>query len=156
MQKKILVSTRKGLFELAKGRTSWAVKDSHFLGDNVIIRTYYRYYHDTWGLSAHTASIEVPIKITPFFSVSPYYRYYVQTAVNYFAPYSTHTKQETYYTSNYALSAFSSQFFGAGIRIAPPGGIGGKTFNSLEIRYGHYTQTTDLSSNVVSVAFKFK
>ena len=37
MQKRILVSTRKGLFELAKRGITWAVKDAHFLGDNVTI-----------------------------------------------------------------------------------------------------------------------
>jgi hypothetical protein len=37
MQKRILVSTRKGLFELAKGRSGWAVKDESFLGDNVTL-----------------------------------------------------------------------------------------------------------------------
>ena len=37
MQKRILVSTRKGLFELAKRGTGWSVKDAHFLGDNVTL-----------------------------------------------------------------------------------------------------------------------
>src|SRR5207342_2358392 len=53
---------------------------NYFLGDRIIFRTYYRYYHDDWGLNAHTAEIETPIKITPFFSISPFYRYYTQTA----------------------------------------------------------------------------
>jgi hypothetical protein len=105
---------------------------------------------------SHTASLEVPVKITPFFSVSPFYRYYVQTAVNYFAPYEKHTAADTYYSSNYSLSAFSSQFFGAGIRLAPPKGIFGSKLNTLEIRYGHYTQTTDLVSDIVSLNLKFK
>ncbi len=129
---------------------------NYFLGDNIIIRSYYRFYIDNWGLKSHTAGVEVPIKITPFFSVSPFYRYYVQTAVSYFAPYKSHTLQDQYYTSNYALSAFSSQFYGAGLRLAPPGGILGTGFNSLEIRYGHYAQTTDLVSDVISLNLKFK
>ena len=37
MQKNIFVSTRKGLFELAKTRSSWSVKATHFLGDNVTL-----------------------------------------------------------------------------------------------------------------------
>lgn len=131
------------------------VRLNYFLGDNIIIRGYYRFYADNWGMISHTANIEVPVKITPFFSVSPFYRYYVQTAANYFAPYEKHTAADQYYTSNYALSSFSSQFFGAGIRIAPPKGILGN-LNMLEIRYGHYTQTTDLVSDVISLNLKFK
>jgi hypothetical protein len=129
---------------------------NYFLGDNIIIRTYYRYYMDSWGLRSQTASIEVPVKITPFFSVSPFYRYYVQTAVNYFAPYKEHTVADKYYTSNYALSAFTGQFYGIGFRIAPPKGIFTKNFNALEIRYGHYTETTGLVSNIISLNMKFK
>lgn len=128
---------------------------NYFLGDNIILRGYYRFYADNWGMVSHTASLEVPIKITPFFSVSPFYRYYVQTGVNYFAPYEKHTISDQYYTSNYALASFTSQFFGTGVRIAPPKGIWGK-LNTLEIRYGHYVQTTDLTSDIISLNLKFK
>ncbi len=129
---------------------------NYFLGDKIIIRTFYRYYIDNWGIQSHTADIEIPFKITPFLSISPFYRYYTQTAANYFAPYAAHAFADKYYTSNYALSAFNSNFFGAGIRIAPPGGILNTKLSSMEIRYGHYTQTTDLVSNVISLALKFK
>jgi hypothetical protein len=129
---------------------------NYFLGDNVILRAYYRFYMDTWGIKSHTASLEVPVKITPFFSVSPFYRYYIQSAANYFAAYKVHTAADEYYTSNYALSSFSGQFYGIGFRIAPPKGILIKNFNTLEIRYGHYTETTNLASNVISLHLKFK
>jgi len=128
---------------------------NYFLGDKIILRSYYRYYIDSWGLQSHTASLEVPVKITPFFSVSPFYRYYTQTAVKYFAPYEVHTANDQFYTSNYSLSAFDSQFYGVNFRIAPPKGL----FNglsSLELRYGHYSQTTNLVSDVISVDLKFK
>jgi hypothetical protein len=128
---------------------------NYFLGDKIILRSYYRYYIDSWGLQSHTASLEVPVKITPFFSVSPFYRYYTQTSVKYFAPYEVHTASDQFYTSNYSLSAFDSQFYGVNFRIAPPKGL----FNglsSLELRYGHYSQTTNLVSNVISVDLKFK
>ena len=131
------------------------IRLNYFLGDRVILRSYYRYYTDSWGLHSHTAGLEVPVKITPFFSISPFYRYYTQSAVDYFAPYEQHLKSDGYYTSNYSLSKFSSNFFGAGFRIAPPKGIAGK-LSSIEIRYGHYTQTTDLNSNVISLELKFK
>jgi hypothetical protein len=129
---------------------------NYFLGDNIILRGYYRFYFDSWGLKSHTASLEVPIKITPFFSLSPFYRYYVQTAVKYFAPYEGHSAQEQYYTSNYALAAFSSQSFGLGIRLAPPNGVLMKSLSMVELRYGHYNQTTNLAADVISLNLKFK
>jgi len=129
---------------------------NYFLGDRVVLRSYYRFYIDDWGIRSHTASLEVPVKITPFFSVSPFYRYYTQTASKYFAPYESHTESQTYYTSNYALAAFSSQYFGAGLRLSPPDGILRTHLTTLELRYGHYTQTTDLVSDVVSLNITFK
>ena len=133
------------------------VRANYFMGDNVVFRSYFRYYTDDWGIKSTTASLEVPIKVTPFFSVSPYYRYYKQTAATYFGPYKTHTLAEPYYSSNYSLSAFSSSFYGMGVRMAPPGGIlNNEKVKDMEIRYGHYTQTTSLNSNVISISMTFK
>lgn len=125
---------------------------NYFAGDNIIIRSYYRLYTDDWGIASHTANIEVPVKITPFFSISPFYRYYTQTASKYYAPYKSHPSTDAYYTSNYSLGAFDSHFYGAGLRISSPGLL----FKTLELRYGHYTQTvSNLKSNVISVNLSF-
>ena len=130
---------------------------NYFLGDRFIIRTWYRYYKDDWGISSHTVNIEVPVKITSFFSVSPFYRFYNQTAVKYFAPYEQHTAQNEFYTSNYDLSKFNSNFLGAGIRLAPPNGVFGVThWNMLEIRYGHYTKNINMNANIISLNIKYK
>jgi hypothetical protein len=130
---------------------------NYFLGDRFIIRTWYRYYKDDWGISSHTINIEVPVKITSFFSVSPFYRFYNQSAVKYFAPYAQHTAQNEFYTSNNDLSKFNSNFLGAGIRLAPPHGVFGvKHWNMLEIRYGHYTKNINLNANIVSLNIKYK
>jgi hypothetical protein len=130
---------------------------NYFLGDNVILRSYYRYYMDNWGTRANTANLELVYKISPFFSLSPFYRYYTQTAAKYFAPYEQHSPTDEFYTSNYEYAAFNSQFFGVGFRVAPPTGVfGWQGLHELEIRYGHYSQTTDLVSDVVSISLGFK
>ena len=130
---------------------------NYFLGDNIILRTYYRYYIDNWGIRSNTAGIEVPYKVTPFFSISPFYRFYNQSASKYFAPYEEHSPTDQYFTSNYEYAKFESSFFGIGFRLAPPNGVfGWQGLHEMEIRYGHYTQTTDLVSNVVSLSLGFK
>ena len=133
------------------------IKANYFLGDRFIIRTSYRYYTDDWSVKAHTADLEIPVKITPFFSLSPFYRYYTQTAADYFAPYKEHLSAESFFTSDYDLSKFNSQFFGAGIRMTPEKGIFGIThWNMLELRYGHYNRNNGLNSNIVSLNARFK
>jgi hypothetical protein len=133
------------------------VRFNYFMGDHIVFRTYYRFYTDDWGIVSHTAELEVPVKINSFFSIAPFYRYYTQTASQYFAPYAVHTAKDLYYSSNYSLSALNSQFMGAGIHLAPPNGVfNNPHVSSMEIRFGHYTQSTDLYANILSFAFTFK
>lgn len=133
------------------------VRANYFLGDKVILRAYYRYYTDDWGLKSNTFSLETPVKISPFVSVSPFYRYYSQTAAKYFAPYQEHTAFDDFYTSNYDLSKFDSHFYGAGIRFSPKNGLFGiERLNMLEIRYGHYTKSVGMKSDIISLNLRFK
>jgi hypothetical protein len=133
------------------------VRANYFIGDKFILRTWYRNYHDDWGINSNAVQVETVVKLTPFLSVTPFYRFYQQTGANYFAPYRIHTAADTYYTSNYDLSKFNSSFFGAGFRIAPPEGIFKIThFNALEVRYGHYKKTTGMNSDIISLHLKFR
>lgn len=133
------------------------IRANYFLGDKFILRTYYRYYTDSWGLHSHTANLEVPVKINPFISISPFYRYYTQSAIQYFKPYGAHTIQDEYYSSNYDLSKFSSNYFGAGIKVTPPNGIfGQERLNMLEVRYGHYSKNIGMNANSISLNLRFK
>ncbi|MFC1223093.1 DUF3570 domain-containing protein [Pedobacter sp. BG31] len=130
---------------------------NYFLDDHFVIRTFYRYYMDNWGIRAHTAELEIPVKINSFFSISPFYRYNNQVGTKYFAPYGQHAPSEQYFTSDYDLSSLTSDFYGAGIRFAPPKGVfGWQRLNMLELRYGHYSRSTSLVSNILSLNLKFK
>ncbi|RLJ80272.1 DUF3570 domain-containing protein [Pedobacter alluvionis] len=130
---------------------------NYFLDDRFVIRTFYRYYMDNWGIRAHTAEVEIPVKINSFFSISPFYRYNNQVGTKYFAAYGQHSPSEQYFTSDYDLSTLTSDFYGAGIRFAPPKGVfGWQRLNMLELRYGHYSRSTSLVSNIVSLNLKFK
>lgn len=133
------------------------VRASYFLGDRVVLRGFYRYYWDNWGIRANTAEMEMPIKLTPFLSLAPFGRYYQQSAAKYFAPYKLHTIDEPYYTSDYDLSKFDSQSYGLNLRFTSADGILGlKVFNAVEVRYGHYNRSDGLYSNMIAVSFKFK
>lgn len=133
------------------------IRANYFLGDKFILRSYYRYYKDDWGVRAHTADMEVAVKITPFLSVSPFYRYYTQTASSYFAPYKAHAISDAFYTSNYSYSQFQSNYFGAGLRISPPDGVlGMQHVNMIELRFGHYQRSEGLNANNLSLNIRFK
>lgn len=134
-----------------------SLRMNYFAGDIFVLRGFYRYYQDDWGLKSNTSELEVAVKITPFISVSPFYRYYNQSAVDYFSGYAQHSRTESYYTSDYDLSKFDSHFLGMGIRMLSQNGVFGiSKFNSVEIRFGHYSRQTGLVSNIVSLHAKFK
>jgi hypothetical protein len=130
---------------------------NYFAGDKVVFRLYYRFYDDNWGLTAHTASIEVPIKITNFFSLSPFYRYYTQSGVKYYAPAGKHLSSEQYYTTDDDLSPFNSNYEGVDLRFAPPGGVFKiKRLNMVEVRYGHYNRSDNMQSDQATLHLKVK
>ncbi|MEZ0611587.1 DUF3570 domain-containing protein [Fibrella sp. WM1] len=134
-----------------------SIRANYFQGDHAILRTFYRFYVDDWGMVAHTANVEVPIKLTAFLSISPFYRFHTQTAVNYFRPYGQHDPKLLYHTSDYDIGNISTQFVGTGIRMAPPGGVLGiRPWQSLELRYGHYLRSTGLTANIVTLLVKVK
>ncbi len=133
------------------------LRASYFLGDRFVFRSFYRYYQDDWGMKAHTLSMEIPVKITSFLSVTPHYRFNSQSAVKYFQPFKTHQLSEAFYSSDYDISGFNSAFWGAGIRIAPPDGVLGiKHWSSAELRYGHYNRTNGMVANIITLSAKFK
>jgi len=133
------------------------VRANYFVGDRLILRAWYRNYYDNWGIKSNAVQLETVVKLTPFISVTPFYRFYQQTAADYFAAYQKHIATETYYTSNYDLSKFTSNFYGAGFRIAPPKGVFKiQHLNALEIRYGHYQKSIGMNSDIISLNLKFK
>ncbi|MEP6611876.1 MAG: DUF3570 domain-containing protein [Mucilaginibacter sp.] len=134
-----------------------AIRLNYFLDDHFVIRTFYRYYMDNWGIRAHTAEIEVPVKFSSFASISPFYRYNSQQGTRYFTPYGLHNPTDVFYTSDYDLSTLHSNFIGANLRLSPPNGVfGWQHLNTLELRYGHYMRSTGLNSDVLTLALKFK
>jgi hypothetical protein len=130
---------------------------NYFLGDNLVFRSFLRYYTDDWGIKSQTAELETAIKLNPFASISPFYRYYQQTATNYFAAYGKHSANDNFYSSDYDLAKFHSNYYGAGIRFAPPAGVLGLSrVSMIELRYGHYVRSNGLNSNIVSMNLRFK
>lgn len=128
-----------------------------FITNHLLLRSFYRFYHDDWGLSAHTIELELPIKISPFFSLSPFYRFYTQNAAEYFSAYRQHGIADAFYTSDYDLSKFTANYLGAASRWVPEKGVFHVSkWNAVELRYGHYNRSNGLSSDMITLAATFK
>lgn len=156
-----------GVFQLADAleklpdtrfKTPFGMRLNYYVNERFKIRTYYRFYTDDWGISSHTASIELPIKLSDKFTVYPMYRYYTQTQSKYFAGYEQHLSTQDFYTSDYDLSGFSSSQYGMGLTYVD---IFTKTriwkfgLKSIDFRYNNYQRSDTLSANIFTLAFKF-
>lgn len=129
------------------------IRINYFLGEIFIFRTYYRYFFDDWGIKANTAQLEVPVKLSPFLSISPFYRYHHQTSNDYFKPYGEHVIGEKYYSSDYDLSSFTSQNLGLNFHYLP---LDSKIFKSLDFRYSFYKRSEGMSAHNFTLAITFK
>jgi len=131
------------------------VQANAFLGGRWILRAYYRWYWDNYGIRAHTFDLETPVKLTPAFTLSPFFRAYTQTASKYFQPYQGHALAADYYTSDYDLSAFQSLKVGVGLRFAPFKRLGKRIdFNAVELRYAFYSRTDGLSAHMLTMLWE--
>ncbi|MEP2937725.1 MAG: DUF3570 domain-containing protein [Gilvibacter sp.] len=131
---------------------------NYYLNETFVLRTYYRYYTDNWGIKSHTASLEVPIKVSGKFTLYPNYRFYTQTAANYFAPFEQNVSTQEYYTSDFDLSKFEAHQYGFGVGytdIFTSFKIFKFGLKSINLRYNHYNRSTGLNANIISGAFKF-
>lgn len=131
---------------------------NYYINEQFILRTYYRYYADDWDITAHTFSIEIPVKFSDKFTFYPMYRYYSQTQSKYFAPFDTHISTEKYYTSDYDLSQFNANQYGAGLvytDIFTEAKILGFGLKNIDFRFNYYNRSDGLSAKIGSLAFKF-
>lgn len=131
---------------------------NYFINEYVTFRSYYRLYTDNWGITAHTAEIELPIKITRAFAVIPTYRYYTQTEADYFSGYNTHLSTQEFYTSDYDLSKFNSNQYGIGLRytdIFTKLKIFKLGLKSIDLKYSSYNRSDGLNASIISGGAKF-
>ena len=102
-------------------RWKWplGLRVNYFAGSRWVLRLFYRYYLDSFGIRAHSLEFEAPIKLGQGFALTPLYRYHRQEGADFFAPFEGHDMAATYYTSDYDLGDLESQKFGLGIQLTP-------------------------------------
>ena len=131
---------------------------NYYISERLVLRTYYRYYSDDWNIHAQTASIELPVKISDKFTVFPTFRYYTQTASQYYAPYEKHLSTEQFYTSDPDLATFETKQIGFGVNytdIFASAKIWQFGLKNVDFRFHQYERTDRLKASIATIAFKF-
>lgn len=131
---------------------------NYYINQIFVIRAYYRYFSDDWGIRSHTASIEFPVKIGDKFTFYPSYRFYSQTAIDYFAPYEQHLSTDKFYTSDYDLSKFNANQYGFGVTytdIFTTFHIWRFGLKSIDLKFNQYKGNSGLQASLIAAGFKF-
>ena len=129
--------------------------------DFLVLRSYYRYYWDDFGIIGNTVELETSFKLSTSLTVGPFYRYHNQSGAKYFAAYETHLSSEIFYTSDYDLSTFDSHKYGLTLRYSPLFGLlrakklplTKRSFmlKYIETRMGNYQRSTQLDAYFISL-----
>jgi hypothetical protein len=131
---------------------------SLYINEIFILKSFYRYYSDDWGISSNTISVEVPCKITSKFTIYPSYRFYNQKASMYFDSYDEHLSTEMHYTSDNDLSAYNANQYSFGLSytdIFSQFNIWKIGLKTIDIKYAHYRRNSTFSANIITFGIKF-
>lgn len=131
---------------------------NYFVNDIIVLRSYYRFYTDDWGIAAHTASLEVPIKMSDAFTLYPTYRFYNQTAADYFYEKEAALSTLDFYTSDFDLSKYHSHQYGFGIRyrdIFTKAKLFSLGLKAVDLRVANYNRSNGLNAFIVSLGTTF-
>jgi hypothetical protein len=130
--------------QAVQARIAQHLPDSH-----TTLRAAYRYYTDTFQLSAHTAEFELHQYLLPKLIARGSFRYYTQTGVDFFS--SAFPLAESLArvprTADSDLAAFHAQEYGLKLLWLVRGQ------SSLDISYSHYVRDNDLSANIFSFGY---
>ncbi|MDQ2639858.1 MAG: DUF3570 domain-containing protein [Pseudomonadota bacterium] len=88
----------------------------HYLPWRASAEVQYRYYGDTWGLSAHTAGLEYthPLKQSPRWTLSGSYRFYKQNSADFFSDLFPFQDAQNFMARDKETSALTGHTLGFG------------------------------------------
>lgn len=131
---------------------------NYFVNDFLVLRSYYRFYWDDWGIVSHTASLETPIKLLDKFLVYPTYRYYSQSAADYFYAKEDALSTFNFYTSDYDLSKFDAHQYGLGVQyrdIFTSAKILNFGLKTIDLRFSQYDRSDGLNAYIITLGTTF-
>ena len=117
------------------------------LGEKNAVTGIYRYYWDTWGLTAHTAEVGYGRYFGPDWMANTFLRYHAQQGASFYS--DNATADAEYVTRNRQLSTFNDVAVGAAVTysmVKPGGSYAVNLTGAVEAMRFNYSDFTDLRS----------
>ncbi|TDE12534.1 DUF3570 domain-containing protein [Dyadobacter psychrotolerans] len=133
-----------------------SLRVNYFAGKRTVLKLNYGHYWDSFGIRANSAELEAAVKTSPQYTFSPFFRIYNQSAARYFLPYKKHISSETFYTSDYDLSAFTSYKGGMNMRFVPHmNRVRKLSFDEINLRYSYFYRSNGLNAHILTLSIRF-
>ena len=143
-----------------RARRDAFVKFNQYLRNRSSLKLTYRYYNDDWGIGSHEIGSRLSQYITHGVFAQYQYRYYTQTAADFYrAVYATTAGVNGYLTGDYRMAALSSHLFG----IALDFDLGTMAAESAwlhrlraRMSYDRYFNSNNYSANILETGVDFR
>jgi hypothetical protein len=135
---------------------------NYMLNDVLSLRTFARYYLDSWGIRGVTGDVELSCDVSSNWTVMSGFRYYNQRESDYYFAFATSTEDDEFVTSDIDLSELSMTKYTLGIRYEPIVGIGrtkffkyGLEWRHLSLRGAYYDRNPGLTAYSATLSTGF-
>jgi hypothetical protein len=136
------------------------VNGSKYFSNRSSLRLNYRLYDDDWGILSHEAGARLDQYVTRGLFASWHYRYYTQTAADFYREeYTSTTGVNGYLSGDYRMSPLSSSLFGFGLDVD----LAGLAFENaalsrmgLRFDYERYFNSLNYSANFLTTKLVYR
>jgi len=139
-----------------------SIRLNYKLSDALALRTFGRYYTDSWGVQGISLEAELAYQVSGAWTLIPFARYYEQQSARYYRGIGLHSPTQEFYTSDVDLAELNTAKLGLGIRYAPLFGLGrtkvgqrGLEWKQVSLRGAYYTRNLDLTAYSITIATSF-
>jgi hypothetical protein len=136
------------------------VKLNRYLADRSSVKLSYRLYNDDWGITSHEVGASLNQYVTHGLAAGYEYRWYTQTAADFFrSEYLTTSGESGYLSGDYRMNALASHLFGASLRmdmqdLAPTHRLFGQT--AVWLNYERYFNSNNYSADILEAGLDFR
>ncbi|MFM6982830.1 MAG: DUF3570 domain-containing protein [Chitinophagaceae bacterium] len=138
-------------------KLAFALKWNSFRGGHVIVKNTLESYADNFGIHALGFENETSVKLKNGLVLSPFARFYTQSASKYFAPFAMHSPDELYYCSDYDFSRFYSIKSGLEFKINDQYTLRKNwLLKQFQLRYAYYYRNDGLFAHILSLGLNLQ
>jgi hypothetical protein len=133
-------------------RTAYGVSLKYItmFGDDLSLKTNYRFYTDDWDVNSHTLDTDIYYTLNKKIILGAGLRYYTQTEANFYNENKDFFTNEVYASSDERLSAFNAITYKASIDFKQNDKVSYNLGGEL------YSQSTGLTASMITAGMKYR